>query len=142
MTSLQELQWKLLLVNDVKRELRNPFMCLRTDHFSRPSNCGDSAKTIQNFLLQPPHRFSTKHSSQWGFFSISHRYIPKVWKYVNSLRRVIGCSEKYRKKVAVICARYVIGLMLVVSLSVATTRAPSCKFVCLFFFFPFCFDKC
>lgn len=89
----------------------------------RDSDCG----CAWHFLLQHKRRLRKSFPSQYGLFSESYKCIPNFRKYAGSLRKLMNCSE-IRQKVFVRFVRLVVGVMLVMSLSVAVSKTSSCKF--------------
>ncbi|PON35809.1 C-terminal-processing peptidase S41A [Parasponia andersonii] len=109
-----------------KIELQCSLRCIRTNCSVRSRNrSDDDGASKQNLLLQPLWSLSRSFSTKFGLFSISYRWIPKLRKYDGSVPEKINCSEEIRPKVYVPFVQLVVGIMLVMSLSVAISKSPS-----------------
>ncbi|XP_015887724.3 carboxyl-terminal-processing peptidase 2, chloroplastic isoform X2 [Ziziphus jujuba] len=124
-TTSSVLQWKYLPVKVLRNKFHGPLMCMRIDTSNGPRNGRDSdGGYAWNFLLQHKRRLCKRFTSQYGLFSESYKCIPKFWKYAGSLCKLMNRSE-IRQKVSVHFGRLVVGVMLVMSLSVAVSKTPS-----------------
>lgn len=111
-----------------RNELRSPLVCIRIDVGNRARydrDCNGASKW--NAFLQQQRRLHKGFLSRRGLFPVGFRCIPEFRKYAGSLREFVNCTE-IRQKVSVVFVRLVLGVMLVMSLSVAVSKSPSCKF--------------
>ncbi|KAF3457523.1 hypothetical protein FNV43_RR02181 [Rhamnella rubrinervis] len=109
----------------VKNELCSPLMCIRVDACYNPRYGRDSDGACEwNVLLQQKWRLNKSFSSQYGLFSVRYRCISEFRKYAGCLRESMNCSE-IRQNVSVVFVQLVVGVLLVMSLSVAVTKSPT-----------------
>lgn len=122
--SLQVLQRKYAPVRIVEARAKAPLMCLKITSLKRPINYGNTDRA----LLLPICRLNQSFFSQFSLFSVRYSKLKKklrLKKYAGSLHKVISCSEKIGRNAFV---RFVVGLMVVMSVSVSVSESPSCKF--------------
>ena len=106
--------------------------CVRTNCSVRSRNSSDdddNGASKQNFFIQPLWSLRKSFSAQFSLFLVSYRWIPKLRKSDGSHHEMVNCSEEIRPKVDVPFVRLVVGVMLVMSLSVAISKTPSRKFI-------------
>lgn len=128
----QVLPWKYCPAKFLKNELQVSLRCVRTECGIRTRNGSDrKGASKRNILVQPFWNLSRTLSAKFGLFSISYRFIPKLSKYRGIPHQKINFSEEIRQKVYVPLVRLVVGVTLVMSLSVAISKSPSCKFILL-----------
>lgn len=122
----QVLKWKYLPVGFVEAPAKCPLMCLRTRSIKRPISYGRTdGSSKQNLLLRPIGRFNQSFVSQCGLFSASYSKLKEklqLRRLAGSLHKVINCPEKFRQHVFV---RFVVGVMVVMSVSVCVSKIPS-----------------
>ncbi|KAM6544813.1 hypothetical protein CsatB_025549 [Cannabis sativa] len=125
----QVIPWKFNGTKIVKIELQCSLRCIRTNCSvkSRISTGGDNDEGAfkQNFLLQPLWSLSKSFSFKFGLYSLSCRWIPKWKKYYSSVHEKINCLEENTPQFYIPFVRVVVGVMLVMSLSVAISKSPS-----------------
>lgn len=132
LSSLQVISWKYYTPRFVRIELQCSLRCIRTNCSVRSRNISDDddgRDSKRNILLQPLWSLSKSFSA---LFFVSYRWIPQLRKYDGSLHEKINRSEEIRPKIYVPFVRSVVGVMLVMSLSVAISKSPSCEFIYLF----------
>ncbi|XP_062108985.1 carboxyl-terminal-processing peptidase 2, chloroplastic isoform X2 [Humulus lupulus] len=112
----------------VKIELQCSLRCIRTNCSVKSRNSSgdnDDGAFKQSFLLQPLWSLSKSFSVKFGLFSLSYRWIPKWKKFYGSAQEKINCLEENTPQLYIPFARLVVGVMLVMSLSVAISKSPS-----------------
>lgn len=103
-------------------------MCKRTNAANVLRNRGNiDGASKHNFLLQLM-RFNKFFSLKCDFLSITHGRLLKFGIYSGGLPKVIYCLEKFRQHVSIPSVCLIAGVMLVMSVSVAVSRSPSCKY--------------
>lgn len=122
------LKWKCLPTGVVEARAKFSLMCARTRSIKRPiSYGGTDGSSKQDLLLGPIQRFNRSFVSQFGLFSASYSKLKeklKLRRRAGSLYKVINCPEKFRQHVFV---QFVVGVMVVMSVSVSVSKVPSCK---------------
>ncbi|KAF4367217.1 hypothetical protein G4B88_026724 [Cannabis sativa] len=122
----QVIPWKFSGTKIVKIELQCSLRCIRANCSvkSRISTGGDNDEGAfkQNFLLQPLWSLSKSFSFKFGLYSLSCRWIPKWKKYYSSVHEKINCLEENTPQFYIPFVRVVVGVMLVMSLSVAISK--------------------
>ena len=109
-------------------------MCKRTNASNVPRNCSfTDGFSNHNFLLRSMWRLHKSLYSKCGLFPISYGQL-KLRRYFGTLQKLMDCSERFRQHVSVHFVRLLVGVMLVMSLSVAVSKSPSCKFNLLQYF--------
>ncbi|PRQ36846.1 putative processing peptidase [Rosa chinensis] len=125
-TTPQVLKWKCLPLGVVEARAKFSLMCARTRSIKRPiSYGGTDGSSKQDLLLGPIRRFNRSFVSQFGLFSASYSNLKeklKLRRRAGSLYKVINCPEKFRQHVFV---RFVVGVMVVMSVSVSVSKVPS-----------------
>lgn len=125
------LKWKYLSVGVgvVEAQAKCPLRCVRTRSIKRPISYGRTdGSSKQNLLLRSIWRFNQSFVSQCGLFSASYSKLKEklqLRRLAGSLHKVINCPEKFRQHVFV---QFVVGVMVVMSVSVSVSKIPSCKF--------------
>lgn len=122
--SLQLLQRKYAPVRIVEARAKAPLMYLKITSFKRLLNYGNTDRA----LLLPICRLNQSFFSQCSLFSVRYSKLKKklrLKKYAGSLHKVISYSEKIGHHAFV---RFVVALMVVMSVSVSVSESPSCKF--------------
>lgn len=100
-------------------------MCKRTNASNVPRNCSfTDGFSKHNFLLRSMWRLHKSLYSKCGLFSISYGQL-KLRRYSGTLQKLMDCSERFRQHVSVHFVRLLVGVMLVMSLSVAVSKSPS-----------------
>ncbi|VVA39141.1 PREDICTED: carboxyl-terminal [Prunus dulcis] len=121
-TTPQVLQWKYASVRIVEARAKVPLMCLKITSLKRPITYGNTDRA----LLLPICRLNQSFFSQCSLFSVRYSQLKKklrLKKYAGSLHKVISCSQKIGRHAFV---RFVVGLMVVMSVSVSVSESPSC----------------
>lgn len=127
--SLQVLPWKSFPARIVEARVWIPLMCKRKNSSTMLRHCGNTdGASNHNFLLQSTWRFNKIVSSKCGLFSISYGCLLKLGRHFGSLPKRVNYLEKSRQHTSVLFVPLFVGVMLLMSVSVAVTKSPSCKF--------------
>nr|XP_011462430.1 PREDICTED: carboxyl-terminal-processing peptidase 2, chloroplastic isoform X2 [Fragaria vesca subsp. vesca] len=125
-TTPQVLKWKCLPLGVVEARAKCSLMRARTGSVKRTMCYGRSdGSSKHNLLLGPIRRLNQSLVSQCGLFSASYSKLKeklKLRRLAGSLHKVINCPEKFRQRVFV---RFVVGVMVVMSVSVSVSKVPS-----------------
>ncbi|KAB1219385.1 C-terminal processing peptidase, chloroplastic [Morella rubra] len=89
-------------------------------------HCGNTdGASNHNSLLQSTWRFNKIVSSKCGLFSISYGCLLKLGRHFGSLPKRVNYLGKSRQHTSVLFVPLVVGVMLLMSVSVAVTKSPS-----------------
>ncbi|KAK6914196.1 PDZ domain 6 [Dillenia turbinata] len=107
-----------------------PWKSLSIRIFEGPS--GSSIPCIKNFKTTSTDKIATRAAcrlnrtflSIFGVLAISRGCSPKLNKFTSSFQQVLKFQEKIKHQGAVLFVRMFVGLMLVLSISVAVNRSP------------------
>ncbi|KAK6929674.1 PDZ domain 6 [Dillenia turbinata] len=112
--SHQVLPWKTLSIRILEGPSAGSILCIK------------NFKTISSdkIATQAVCGLNRTFSSICGMFAIRHGRSPKLNKFASSFQKVLKFQEKIKHQGAVLFVRMFVGLMLVLSISVAINRSP------------------
>lgn len=108
-------------------------VCISSTERLRSSNrfCYCKGDNRRSGFIQSIWRPKKRFTSQSYLFSISNGYLlNKFWEFKISLQKVVKHSEKFRDSFPVLFVQLIVGVMLVMTVNVAVSKSPSCKFGC------------
>ncbi|PSS35923.1 Carboxyl-terminal-processing peptidase [Actinidia chinensis var. chinensis] len=116
-------------VRIVATRLRSSLLCISKDGNDRqrswkPVFCavGDYS---HRFFYQCISRLDKKITSQCGLISVRNGCLPKLRKRIIRLQKAMKCSENLQNRISFFFVRFVVGMVLVMTITVAVSRTPS-----------------
>lgn len=116
----------------VKSQLRGSVLCITEAVNNWPRSCKPIFYLVgyyrRRFFCQPLQRLDKMITLQCGLFSVRNGRLPNLRNYGIGLQKALRCSEKLKNHASVLFFHLIVGMVLVMTVSVASSRTPSCKF--------------
>ncbi|KAA8548902.1 hypothetical protein F0562_000586 [Nyssa sinensis] len=121
--------WNSLHVGIVETRLWSSLSCISENANGRTRSWSliyySEGDYKSRFFCQPIWRVDKGFTSPCGLFSKRKRCLPRWSKYSNSIQKVTKCSEKYKNHASIFLVQLVVGVMLLMTVSVAVNKTPS-----------------
>ncbi|PSS24016.1 Carboxyl-terminal-processing peptidase [Actinidia chinensis var. chinensis] len=115
-------------VRIVATPLRSSLLCINKDVNDRPRSWKPVFCTVgdysHRFFCQCIPRLDKKITLQCGLISVRNGCLPKLRKHTIRLQKAMKCSENLKNHLSFFFVRFVIGMVLVMTISVAVSRTP------------------
>ena len=118
-------------VRIVATPLRSSLLCISKDVNDRPRSWKPVFCTVgdysHRFFCQCIPRLDKKITLQCGLISVRNGCLPELRKLTIRLQKAMKCSENLKNRLSLFFIRFVVGMVLVMTISVAVSRTTSCK---------------
>ncbi|KAF7132367.1 hypothetical protein RHSIM_Rhsim09G0043700 [Rhododendron simsii] len=113
----------------LKSRLQSSVLCITEDVNNWPRSCKPIFYLVgyyrRRFFCQPLQRLDKMITLQCGLFSVRNGRLPKLRNYGIGLQKAVRCSEKLKNHASVLFFHLIVGMVLVMTVSVAVSRTPS-----------------
>ncbi|CAL5347529.1 unnamed protein product [Camellia sinensis] len=114
-----------LPIRIIETRLRSSLSYISSDVNDRPRSCKPVFYSLQDyrhrFFCQPVRKITL----QCGLFSVWNGCLFKFRKHTIRLPHVVKCSENFKKHVSSLFVHIIVGMVLVMTVSVAVSKTPS-----------------